>query len=98
MHAQRRPALRAALAVLILAALPYSAFAAELVGSVMRGNAPAGANVTVELKGVAVVKTDASGRFVIPNVRPGVYELRCGSGQPTQVRINDGINRISCQG
>ncbi len=89
---------RAVSAALVFAALPSAVLAAEIVGSVLRGNAPAGANVTVELKGVAVVKTDASGRFVISNVRPGVYELRCGNGQVTQVRINDGINRISCQG
>jgi hypothetical protein len=98
MRVRSRSVVRLALAAVICAALPASLLAAEIVGSVLRGNAPVGANVSVELKGVAVVRTDGSGRFVISNVRPGVYELRCGNGQPTQVRINDGVNRISCQG
>ena len=41
--------------------------------------------------------SDGSGRFVIRNVRPGVYMLKCGKAAPVQVQIRDGLNQLSCQ-
>ena len=85
--------LRAGLLLALL--LPGLALAADVVGTVFRGNQPA-AGVAVALGDIGAV-SDGSGRFVIRNVRPGVYMLKCGKAAPVQVQIRDGLNQLSCQ-
>jgi len=71
------------------------AIAADLIGTVYRGNQPA-PGVTVSLETAGAV-SDANGRFVIRNLRPGDYSLRCGKSAPIQVKIKDGLNEVRCQ-
>jgi hypothetical protein len=71
------------------------AIAADLIGTVYRGNHPA-PGVTVSLETAGAV-SDANGRFVIRNLRPGDYSLRCGKSAPIQVKIKDGLNEVRCQ-
>lgn len=82
--------------VLVAASLlPGLAIAADLIGTVFRGNQPA-PGVTVSLDNIGAV-SDGNGRFVIRNLRPGDYELRCGKSAPIRVTIRDGLNEVSCQ-
>jgi hypothetical protein len=71
------------------------AVAADLIGTVYRGNQPA-PGVTVSLESAGAV-SDANGRFVIRNLRPGDYSLRCGKSAPIPVKIRDGLNEVRCQ-
>ena len=75
--------------------LPGLALAADVIGTVLRGNQPA-AGVTVSLGDIGAV-SDSAGRFVIRNVRPGSYALKCGKAAPLPVQIKDGLNEVSCQ-
>lgn len=84
---------RAALLAALL--LPGLALAADVVGTVFRGNQPA-AGVAVALGDIGAV-SDGTGRFVIRNIRPGLYALKCGKAAPVQVEIRDGLNQLSCQ-
>jgi len=77
------------------ALLPGLALAADVVGTVFRGN-QAAPRVTAVLGDIGTV-SDGSGRFVIRNVRPGPYALKCGDAKPVQVQISDGLNQVSCQ-
>jgi hypothetical protein len=74
---------------------PGLALAAEVVGTVLRGSAPA-ANVTVSL-GQFNATSDNSGRFLIRNVPPVGYDLKCGNAAPVKVQIRDGLNQVRCQ-
>jgi len=81
---------------LVIALLgPGSSIAAEVVGTVLRGNS-AVANVAVSL-GQFTSKSDTVGRFLIRNVPPGGYQLKCGNSAPLQVQIRDGLNQVRCQ-
>lgn len=77
------------------ASLPGLALAADVVGTVFRGN-QAAPRVTAVLGEIGTV-SDGSGRFVIRNVRPGLYDLKCGDAKPVQVQISDGLNQVSCK-
>jgi hypothetical protein len=74
---------------------PGLSMAAEVVGTVFLGNSPA-ANVAVSL-GPFTATSDSSGRFLIRNVPPQGYELKCGNAAPVQVQIRDGLNQVRCQ-
>lgn len=74
---------------------PGAAAAAEVVGTVFRGTA-AVANVAVSL-GPFTATSDGGGRFLIRNVPPGGYPLKCGGAAPVQVQIRDGLNQVRCQ-
>jgi hypothetical protein len=78
-----------------------NALAADLIGTVSRSGAPVkDAPVILKYEGsdAGSTKSDATGRFVIRNLRPGVYELHCGDRPAVKVKINDGPNQINCQG
>ena len=78
-----------------------NALAAELIGVVLRGGSPL-PNASVELRYDGAVagsaKSSAAGRFIIRNVRPGTYEIKCGDGPVVRIQIADGLNQASCQG
>jgi carboxypeptidase family protein len=87
---------------LLFGAIP--ARAAELVGVVSRDSRPlAGAEVTLlsdadEPVTDGRVRSDAAGRFLIRNIRPGTYRLKCGERPPLRVLVGDGLNQINCNG
>jgi hypothetical protein len=86
---------------LTLLSVAGNVLAADLIGVVLRGGAPSpGTSVNLQYKDADAGKTtsDGAGRFVIRNLRPGVYKMRCGEGPVVLVRINDGLNEINCQG
>lgn len=85
---------RAGLVIALLG--PGAAMAAEVVGTVFRGNSPA-ANLAISLVGRFTATSDTSGRFLIRNVPPGAYQLKCGNAAPLQVQIRDGLNQVRCQ-
>jgi len=75
--------------------------AAGLVGVVRRDSRPlAGVEVKLLNNGRLVTdgRTDPSGRYLLRNLQPGVYDLQCGAASPFQVRIRDGVNQINCNG
>lgn len=74
---------------------PGLSIAAEVVGTVFLGSSTA-ANVAVSL-GQFNATSDNSGRFLIRNVPPQNYELKCGNAAPVKVQIRDGLNQVSCQ-
>jgi hypothetical protein len=74
---------------------PGLSVAAEVVGTVYLGTSTA-ANVAVSL-GQFNATSDNSGRFLIRNVPPQLYELKCGNAAPVQVQIRDGLNQVRCQ-
>jgi hypothetical protein len=81
--------------------LAGNVLAADLIGAVLRGNAPAPATpvkLFFQGKEAGSATTDAAGRFVIRNLRPGVYDMRCGDRPAVRVQINDDLNEINCQG
>jgi hypothetical protein len=86
--------------VLALLSIAGNAMAADLIGTVLQGSAPL-ANVSVKLKydgaDAGSATSDAAGRFIIRNLRPGVYEMQCGDKTALKVRISDGLNEINCQ-
>ena len=75
--------------------LPGLALSADVVGTVFSGN-QAAPRVTAVLGDIGTVSDD-SGRFVIRNVRPGRYDLKCGDAKPVQVQISDGLNQVTCK-
>jgi hypothetical protein len=87
---------------LTLMSFAGNVLAADLIGVVLlRGGGPLpGASVKLQYEGKDAGSTtsDGAGRFVIRNLRPGVYEMSCGDSQVVRVRINDGLNEINCQG
>jgi hypothetical protein len=81
---------------LVIALLgPGASIAAEVVGTVLPGNSPV-ADVAVSL-GQFTARSDAVGRFLIRNVPPGGYQLKCGNSAPLQVQIRDGLNQVKCR-
>ncbi|HEX8336571.1 MAG TPA: carboxypeptidase regulatory-like domain-containing protein, partial [Pyrinomonadaceae bacterium] len=81
-HRNKLVAFALALALLLLSSLPAaSAAGGEIVGTVTdpKGAVVVGASVTVKEESggpvVAVVRTDAQGRYTVPNLQPGVYEV-----------------------
>jgi hypothetical protein len=86
---------------LLLLSFHGSALAADLIGVVLRGGNPL-PNTTVELRYDGAVagsaKSSAAGRFVIRNVRPGTYEMKCGDGPVVRIQVADGLNQANCQG
>ncbi len=88
--------------VLWLASFSAHALGADLIGVVLDGkNNPLQASpITLQAAGteVARAKSDTVGRFIIRNLRPGVYQMRCGNRQAVSVRIMDGLNEINCRG
>ncbi len=76
--------------------------AADLIGVVRRDNGATSADSTVSLsvgsREVRRVSIDPAGRFVIRNIRPGVYRMQCGSGPAVSLRVNEGLNETSCRG
>ncbi len=86
---------------LTLVSFAGNVLAADLIGAVLRGGGPLpGASVKLQYEGTDAGSTtsDGAGRFVIRNLRPGVYEMRCGDLPVVRVRINEGLNEINCQG
>jgi hypothetical protein len=75
----------------------HSAAAADLLGVVSQNGVPL-PDARVELQGAGSATTDAAGRFLIRNIRPGIYDLRCGRSPAMRVRIRDGLNQINCNG
>lgn len=71
------------------------AIAADLIGTVFRGNQPA-PGVAIMLDNMKAV-SDGHGRFVIRNLQPREYSLKCGSAAPIRVTIRDGLNEVRCQ-
>ena len=69
--------------------------AAEVVGTVVAGNSPA-TDVPVQL-GSFQATSDKAGRFLIRNVPPKTYDLKCGNAAPIRVEIRDGLNQVRCQ-
>jgi hypothetical protein len=90
-----------AVARLALLLFAGEAQAADLIGTVLHGSGPM-RSVPVTLRAgdrdVASATTDDAGRYVIRSLRPGVYDLQCGSRPAVRVRVNDGLNQIDCQG
>lgn len=86
---------------LFLLSFHGNAHAADLIGVVLRGGSPL-PDAPVELRhgGAAAgsAKSSAAGRFVIRNVRPGTYEMKCGDGPVVRIQIADGLNQANCQG
>jgi hypothetical protein len=81
---------------LVIALLcPGLSMAGEVVGTVLRGSSPA-ANVAVSL-GQFDTRSDNSGRFLIRNVPPQTYALKCGNAEAIVVQIRDGVNQVRCQ-
>lgn len=98
----RRSTARSHVAVaLSLLAFHGNALAADLIGVVLRGGSPL-PNASVELRyggtTAGSAKSSAAGRFVIRNVRPGTYEMKCGDGPVVRIQIADGLNQANCQG
>jgi hypothetical protein len=80
------------------------ASAADLVGTVRQGGQVVGGRtITLTPTGRPPsssdkrATTDASGRYIIPGVVPGKYDIRCpGAQQPRPVTIDYGINQYNC--
>jgi hypothetical protein len=81
----------------VLAAIPAAALAADLVGIVTANGKPL-ADAKVSLSDGSSATGDKVGRFLIRNIRPGIYDLQCGNKAPVRIRINEGMNQINCEG
>ena len=88
-------------AALALLSFHGNALAADLIGVVMRGGSPlpdAAVELRYDGKEAGSARSSAAGRFVIRNVRPGTYEMKCGDGPVVRIQIADGLNQANCQG
>lgn len=86
---------------LALLSFAGNVLAADLIGVVRSDSGPrAGVSVTLQDGGqdFRTAKSDGAGRFVIRNLPPGEYDMKCGAQSPVRVRINDGLNQINCRG
>lgn len=75
--------------------------AADLMGVVLRAGSPlpdASVLLRYDGKEAGGARSNAAGRFVIRNVRPGTYEMKCGDGPVVRIQIADGLNQANCQG
>jgi hypothetical protein len=103
MSATVRNTLRGMYTAVALVLLPFvdSVLAADLIGVVRSDRGPrAGVPVTLEDAGreVGTATSDGAGRYVIRNLPPGEYNMKCGTeSPPVRVRINDGLNQINCR-
>lgn len=77
-----------------------AAHAADLIGVVTHNGAPA-PQTQVQLKrGETVIgtgTTDSAGRYVLRNIVPDQYTLKCGNGPALTVQIGDGLNSVNCR-
>jgi carboxypeptidase family protein len=86
---------------LVLLSFAGNVLAADLIGVVRSdGGSLPGVSVTLQVAGkdVGRATSDGVGRYVIRNLPPGEYDMKCGTESPVRVRINDGLNQINCRG
>ena len=86
---------------LVLLSFAGNVLAADLIGVVRRDGGPrTGVSVKLQVAGrdVGSATSDGAGRYVIRNLPPGEYDMKCGTEVPVRVRINDGLNQSNCRG